>query len=86
MPEAVASSRLEQVIALHKIQLDGKMSLNIGKNFEVLFEQQKAQDMYVGFSDNGHQIQVKDHRDLSGLLANVEITNFHRTYLEGKLV
>ncbi len=86
VPEAVASSRLEQVIALHKIQLDGKMSLNIGTNFEVLFEQQKAQDMYVGFSDNGHQIQVKDHRDLSGLLANVEITNFHRTYLEGKLV
>jgi tRNA A37 methylthiotransferase MiaB len=83
--QEVAASRLEQVIALHKEQLDTKMPLNIGRSFEVLFEQQKDQNTCVGFSDNGHQIQVKHNKELSGVFANIKITNFHRTYLEGEL-
>ncbi len=85
VPDDIASSRLQQVIELHKAQLDEKMSQNIGKEFEVLFEQQKNKDRYVGFSDNGYQIQVISDKNILGNISKVYITNFHRTYLEANI-
>ncbi len=85
VPDGVASSRLEQVIALHKAHLDEKMPQNVGKELEVLFEQQKEKNIYVGFSDNGYQIQVKSDKNILGNISKVRITNFHRTYLEANI-
>ncbi len=81
-----ASSRLEQVIELHKTQIDEKMPSNINKTYKVLFEQKKENGNFIGFSDNGYQIEVQNEKDILGEILDVNITNFHRTYLEGKII
>ncbi len=79
----IASNRLEQVIQLHKEQIDKKMASTIDKSYEVLFEQKNKNGDFVGFSDNGYQIHSKNTKDILGKIKEVKITNFHRTYLEG---
>lgn len=81
-----ASARLEEVIELHKIHQEELMLQNVGKVFEVLFEELKPNGEVSGFSDNYIQVFVKGSEELLGKIVNVHITSASRTTLKGEVV
>ncbi len=82
----IASDRLEQVIALHKIHQDEAMKNCIGKTMKVLFEDLKPNGEIFGFSDNYTQVFVTGSEELLGKIVDVKITKANRTSLKGKVI
>ncbi|MEA2049793.1 MAG: tRNA (N6-isopentenyl adenosine(37)-C2)-methylthiotransferase MiaB [Campylobacterota bacterium] len=86
VPNEIASSRLEQVINLHKTHQDEAMSKYDGKTLKVLFEELKPNGEVFGFSDNYIQVFTKGSEELLGKIVDVKITKVNRTSLKGEVV
>ncbi len=84
--DKVASQRLQQVIALHKIHQDEHMAKYLGKTMKVLFEDLKPNGEVFGFSDNYTQVFVEGSEELLGKIVDVEIIKTNRTSLTGKVL
>lgn len=84
--DSVASSRLTQVIDLHKKHQDELMHSNIGKTMKVLFENLKPNGEISGFTDNWCQVFVKGSDELLGKFVDVKIIGASRTSLKGEIV
>ncbi|MFA7083173.1 MAG: tRNA (N6-isopentenyl adenosine(37)-C2)-methylthiotransferase MiaB [Arcobacteraceae bacterium] len=82
----IGSSRLIQVIELHKEHQSEHMLSNIGKTMSVLFESLKPNGEIMGFSDNYCQVYVKGSDELLGKCVNVKIISSTRTSLKGEVV
>jgi tRNA-2-methylthio-N6-dimethylallyladenosine synthase len=84
--DKIASKRLIQVIELHKLHQTKKMNQNIGKIFEVFFEDLKPNGQIMGYSSNALEIFVNGSEELLGKFKNVKIISSSRTSLQGKIV
>jgi tRNA-2-methylthio-N6-dimethylallyladenosine synthase len=84
--DKIASKRLTQVIELHKLHQTKKMNQNIGKVFEVFFEDLKPNGQIMGYSSNALEIFVNGSEELLGKFKNVKIISSSRTSLQGKIV
>ncbi len=82
----IASSRLTEVIELHKLHQSELMSLNIGKTVNVFFESLKPNGEISGFTDNYCQVFVKGSDELLGKFVNVKIVAALRTSLKGEVI
>jgi tRNA-2-methylthio-N6-dimethylallyladenosine synthase len=86
LPDDVASSRLTQVIDLHKQHQSELMNAYIGQTVNVLFENLKAGGEIAGFTDNFCQVFVKGSDELLGKFVDVKITGASRTALKGEVI
>ncbi len=86
VPDDIASTRLQQVIDLHKTHQDEHMAKYLGKTLKVLFEDLKPNGEVFGFSDNYVQVFVEGSEELLGKIVDVEIIKTNRTSLTGKVV
>lgn len=84
--DSIASSRLTEVIELHKIHQVELMHNNIGKTMTVLFEDLKPNGEISGFTDNWIQVYVHGSDELLGKFVEVKIIGATRTSLKGELV
>jgi len=84
--DEVASSRLQQVIDLHKTHQDEHMAKYLGKTLKVLFEDLKPNGEVFGFSDNYVQVFVEGSEELLGKILDVEIIKANRTSLTGRVL
>lgn len=84
--DAVASERLQRVIALHKEHQDEHMATYVGTTMEVLFEELKPNGEVFGFSDNYLQVFVQGSEELLGQIKTVKIVKNSRTSLKGEVV
>jgi tRNA-2-methylthio-N6-dimethylallyladenosine synthase len=81
--DKIASSRLQQVIDLHKTHQDQHMVKYLGKTIKVLFEDLKPNGEVFGFSDNYIQVFVSGSEELLGKIVDVKIIKTNRTSLTG---
>ena len=82
----VASDRLSYLQSLHNEIMDEINAKNLGKTFNVYFEE-LIRDGYVsGRSDNNIVIKVKGSQELLGKFRDVKITEIGRTILTGELL
>jgi len=82
----VASDRLSYLQSLHNEIMDEINAKNLGKTFNVYFEE-LIRDGYVsGRSDNNIVIKVKGSQELLGEFRDVKITEIGRTILTGELL
>jgi tRNA-2-methylthio-N6-dimethylallyladenosine synthase len=84
--DKVASKRLQDVIALHKIHQDEHMAKYVGATMQVLFEDLKPNGEIFGFSDNYLQVFIDGSEELLGKMVDVKIIKANRTSLKGKIV
>jgi tRNA-2-methylthio-N6-dimethylallyladenosine synthase len=84
--DKIASSRLDEVINLHKLQLDKIMENQLGKTYNILFEELRSEGFVGGRSDNNFSVKVKGSEELLGKTLNVKITDKNRMFLSGVLV
>jgi tRNA-2-methylthio-N6-dimethylallyladenosine synthase len=91
--ERTASHRLNQVIELHKEQLNASSLKYIDQEMEVFFEELSFNSNVSGFSDNYLRVNVKvddnskySSDELLGTFRKVKITNAHRTSLDGIVI
>jgi tRNA-2-methylthio-N6-dimethylallyladenosine synthase len=86
LPDEIGSSRLTEVIELHKLHQSELMSSNIGKTVNVFFESLKPNGEISGFTDNYCQVFVKGSDELLGCFVDVKITVASRTSLKGEVI
>lgn len=84
--DEIGSTRLTEVIELHKLHQSELMDSNVGKTVEVLFESLKPNGEIAGFTDNYCQVFVKGSDELLGKIVKVKITSATRTALKGEIV
>ena len=84
--DTIATSRLTQVINLHKEHQDEHMSSYVGDIMSVYFEDLKPNGEIMGFSDNYCQVFVKGSEELLGQIVDVKITSNSRTSLKGEVI
>ncbi len=84
--EKTASRRLKEVQDLHNQILDRKIKKEIGKVYEVYFEELKSQNRVGGRSDNNFLVLVNGSEELLGKFKKVKITKAGRHSLFGKIV
>jgi tRNA-2-methylthio-N6-dimethylallyladenosine synthase len=82
----VASERLQQLQALQDVILDKTMQAQIGKTYDVFFEELRADGYVAGRSSNNFLVKVKGSEELLGKIADVKIMKAARTHLEGELL
>jgi tRNA-2-methylthio-N6-dimethylallyladenosine synthase len=82
----IADIRLQKVQALHKEILAEIMEEQIGKEFDVLFEELKEDGKIFGKSDNFFNVVVKGSESLLGETKRVYITGKTRGALEGNII
>ena len=82
----IASRRLTALQERHTEILDEISKEQMGKVFEVYFEELRSEGGVAGRSDNGFMVQVQGSEELLGRIASVEITNPKRMVLYGELV
>ncbi|WP_373069762.1 tRNA (N6-isopentenyl adenosine(37)-C2)-methylthiotransferase MiaB [Sulfurimonas sp.] len=82
----VASQRLTFLQDLHTKILDEKMAANLGKVYEVYFEDLNADGYVSGRSDNNLVIKAKGSEDLLGEFKKVKITAIGRSILSGEII
>jgi len=82
----IASRRLTALQERHTEILDEISEAQMGKVFDVYFEELRSEGGVAGRSDNGFMIQVQGSEELLGRTASVEITNPKRMVLYGELV
>lgn len=84
--EEIGSDRLSALQELHNEILDKNVAKQLGKLYEVYFEELRADGFVAGRSDNNHLIKVKGSEDLLGTFENVKITKVGRASLVGEIV
>ncbi len=84
--EAVGSERLSTLQELHNEILDKNVAKQLGKIYEVYFEELRADGYVAGRSDNNYLVKVKGSDELLGKLADVKITSVGRASLVGEIV
>jgi tRNA-2-methylthio-N6-dimethylallyladenosine synthase len=82
----VASRRLKELQDRHTEILDEISMDQMGKVFEVYFEELRSGGGVAGRSDNGFMIQVQGSEELLGHMVKVKITNPRRMVLYGEVV
>ncbi len=82
----VASARLTYLQELHTKILDEKMASQLGKTYEVYFEDLNADGYVSGRSDNNLVIKAKGSEDLLGKFKKVKITSIGRSILSGEII
>lgn len=80
--DKIASDRLTEVIELHKKHQEELMSSNIGKTFEVLFDELKPNGEISGYTDNFIQVFAKGSDELLGKTLKVKAFDATRTALK----
>ena len=84
--EEVGSERLSALQELHNEILDQKVQEQLGRTYEVYFEELRADGFVAGRSDNNYLVKVKGSEELLGTLADVKITKVGRASLVGEIV
>jgi len=82
----IASRRLTQLQERHTEILDEISKAQMGKVFDVYFEELRSGGGVAGRSDNGFMIQVQGSEELLGSIVAVKITNPKRMVLYGEIV
>ena len=83
---AVASERLSYLQALYTELLDEKSKTQLGKVYEVYFEDLNADGYVSGRTDNNLVVKVKGSEELLGQFRDVKITQIARTIYTGEIV
>jgi tRNA-2-methylthio-N6-dimethylallyladenosine synthase len=83
---AIASERLSYLQALYTELLDEKSKEQMGKVYEVYFEDLSADGYISGRTDNNLVVKVKGSEDLLGEFRDVKITQIARTIYTGELL
>ena len=84
--EEVGSQRLSTLQDLHTEILDKNVAKQLGKVYEVYFEELRPDGYVAGRSDNNYLVKVKGSDELLGTLAEVKITDVGRASLIGEIV
>ncbi len=84
--DATASKRLSYLQNLHLSMLDTISQKELGRVYEVYFEELKPGGYVAGRSSNNWIIKVKGSEELLGKFVNVKITKTGRLSLEGEVV
>ena len=84
--DSIGSSRLDELIELHKRYLEKSMPDMIGKTVNVLVESLKPNGEVSGYTDNYFLVFTKGSDELLGKFVNVKITSATRTSLKGEIV
>jgi len=84
--DKVGTTRLQELIELHKSHQDEHMASYVGTTMQVLFEELKPNGEIFGFSDNYCQVFVKGSEELLGQIVDVKITKASRTSLKGEVL
>ncbi|WP_345980331.1 tRNA (N6-isopentenyl adenosine(37)-C2)-methylthiotransferase MiaB [Sulfurimonas sp. HSL3-2] len=84
--EEVGSERLSTLQDLHTEILDKNVAKQLGKVYEVYFEELRPDGYVAGRSDNNYLVKVKGSDELLGTLADVKITDVGRASLIGEIV
>ncbi len=84
--EETASRRLKEVQELHNQILDKKIKKEVGKVYEVYFEELKSQNRVGGRSDNNFLVLVNGSEELLGEFKKVKITKAGRHSLFGEII
>ncbi|MBA1433045.1 MAG: tRNA (N6-isopentenyl adenosine(37)-C2)-methylthiotransferase MiaB [Epsilonproteobacteria bacterium] len=82
----VASDRLSYLQALYTQLLDEKSAKQLGKVYEVYFEDLNADGYVSGRTDNNLVVKVKGSEELLGEFRDVKITKIGRTIYTGEIV
>ena len=82
----VASDRLSYLQALYTEMLDEKSATQLGKVYEVYFEDLNADGYVSGRTDNNLVVKVKGSEELLGEFRDVKITKIGRTIYIGEIV
>ncbi len=82
----VASDRLSYLQALYTQLLDEKSATQMGKVYEVYFEDLNADGYVSGRTDNNLVVKVKGSEELLGEFRDVKITKIGRTIYTGEIV
>jgi len=83
---AVASDRLSYLQALYTQLLDEKSQTQLGKVYEVYFEDLNADGYVSGRTDNNLVVKVKGSQELLGEFRDVKITKIGRTIYTGEIL
>jgi len=82
----IASERLSYLQALYTEMLDEKSAKQLGKVYEVYFEDLNADGYVSGRTDNNLVVKVKGSEELLGEFRDVKITKIGRTIYTGEIV
>jgi len=86
VPEELASKRLSFLQERHNEILDQLVKKQENKEFEVLFEELRANQAIAGRTDNNFLVQVQGSEELLGKVKKVKITQAKRMVLYGKII
>ncbi len=86
VPDEIGSKRLTEVIELHKVHQSELMDTNIGKTFEVLFDELKPNGEISGYTDNFIQVFAKGSDELLGKIVKVKAVSATRTALRCEVI
>ena len=82
----IKHERSEKLLQLNKENFMKFASKSVGKEFEVLFEQEVGDDKYEGLTPNYLKTFVTCDEDICGKIMKVKITEVKDEYVEGILV
>ncbi len=82
----VASDRLSYLQAFYTEILDAKSQKQLGKVYEVYFEELNADGYVSGRTDNNLVVKVKGSEELLGKFRDVKITKIGRTIYTGEIL
>ena len=82
----IKHERSEKLLQLNKENFMKFASKSVGKEFEVLFEQEVGDDKYEGLTPNYLKTFVTCDEDICGKIMKVKITEVKDVYVEGILV
>lgn len=82
----IKHERSEKLIQLNKENFKNFASKMIGKEFEVLFEQEIGENRYEGLTPNYLKTIVTSNEDICGKILKVKIVEVKDEYIEGNLV
>ena len=82
----VKHERSEKLLQLNKENFEKFAGRMIGKEFEVLFEQELGENRYEGLTPNYLKTIVTSNEDICGKIVKVKITEVKDEYVEGILV
>ena len=86
VPPQVKHERSEKLLQLNKENFEKFAGRMIGKEFEVLFEQELGENRYEGLTPNYLKTIVAYDEDICGKIVKVKITEVKDEYVEGILV
>lgn len=86
IPDEIGSSRLTNLIEVHKRHLEAIMPTYVGETLNVLVESLKPNGEVCGFTDNYLQVFAKGSDELLGKFVNVKIISNTRTSLKGEII